>query len=71
MLLMVSALEDRCAKMFNKESAMFVPTATMGNLICCKFVLYNCNIFLVECYELLCFSIIYHMQYYIYLKFSP
>ena len=27
------ALQDRVAKLFNKEAALFVPTGTMGNLI--------------------------------------
>lgn len=29
----VNELEQRCAKLFEKESALFVPSGTMGNLI--------------------------------------
>ncbi|XP_048759557.1 uncharacterized protein LOC125669151 [Ostrea edulis] len=29
----INALQDRIAKLFNKEAALFVPTGTMGNLI--------------------------------------
>ena len=28
-----TALQDRVAKLFNKDAALFVPTGTMGNLI--------------------------------------
>uniref|UniRef100_A0A7S2WGP9 Aromatic amino acid beta-eliminating lyase/threonine aldolase domain-containing protein n=1 Tax=Rhizochromulina marina TaxID=1034831 RepID=A0A7S2WGP9_9STRA len=30
----IAALEERVADMFDKEAALFVPTGTMGNLIC-------------------------------------
>lgn len=33
----VNALEERCAKLFNKEAAVFVPSGTMGNLLASKF----------------------------------
>ncbi|XP_074648020.1 uncharacterized protein LOC141903687 isoform X3 [Tubulanus polymorphus] len=29
----VNSLQDRCAKLFGKEAALFIPTGTMGNLI--------------------------------------
>lgn len=29
----INQLEERCAKLFQKESALFVPSGTMGNLI--------------------------------------
>lgn len=29
----VNALEQRCAKLFNKEAALFVVSGTMGNLL--------------------------------------
>lgn len=29
----INELEHRCAKLFKKESALFVPSGTMGNLI--------------------------------------
>ena len=30
-------LQKRCAKLFGMEDSLFVPTGTMGNLICCKY----------------------------------
>ncbi|ELU12248.1 hypothetical protein CAPTEDRAFT_174489 [Capitella teleta] len=36
----VNALQDRCASLFGKEAALFVPSGTMGNLIG---VLTHCN----------------------------
>lgn len=29
----INALEERCAKLFNKEAALFVVSGTMGNLL--------------------------------------
>ena len=36
---LLSALQERCAKMFGKEAALLVPTGTMGNLISSKFAI--------------------------------
>lgn len=36
----INELEHRCAKLFKKESALFVPSGTMGNLIA---IMVHCN----------------------------
>lgn len=42
------ALQNRIAKLFDKEAALFVPTGTMGNLISGQ---YQCFINFVDVYK--------------------
>lgn len=37
----IKALEQKAAKLFEKEAGLFVPSGTMGNLLACKYT--NCG----------------------------
>lgn len=37
----VNSLEERVAKLFEKEAAVFLPSGSMGNLLSSKFERYN------------------------------